>query len=145
MQLILSSSFLTFLSNRINERVSIPGNQQTSTDQLIHLAWNIFLKTHRLTVLNSMRVSKLSKRFGPILGGRFQVPFVSIAEDKLFESQFRAKKVFRTFQRQPLWSQINHNSFWLFGLFWSSVNPLLVWRCSGNTYWPVLFLGCFQR
>ena len=52
-----------------------PGNQQTSTDHLVHLARNIFLKTHRLKVLNCMCFSKLSKRFGPILGGCFQVPF----------------------------------------------------------------------
>ena len=53
------------------------GTQQT--DHLIHLALNIFLKTHRLKVLNCMCFSKLSKRFGSILGARFQVPFIRIA------------------------------------------------------------------
>ena len=65
--------------------------------------------------------------------------FVSIVKDldKLFESQFQARKSFGTFQKRPLWLQISYNSFWLFGLFWFSVKPLF-WRCTGNN-WPVLF------
>ena len=130
-------SRLTFISNRINEGVS---RKPTNLNWPTHVSGLKYIPENPSIACvshNSRYVSGLFWK--PVSRYRF----VSIVKDKLFESQFRALKRFWTFQKRPLWSQISYNSFWLFELFWFSVNPLF-WRCAGNN-WPVLFLGCFQR
>ena len=57
-------SRLTFISNRINEGVSgKPTNLNWPAHTHSYIWWNIFLKTHRLKVLNWMRFWKLFALF----------------------------------------------------------------------------------
>ena len=105
-----------FISNRINERVSgKPTNlnwpPRTSGEKYIPENPSIESPKFACVSRNSRNVSGLFW----VAVSRYRL--VSIVKDKLFESQFRARKSCETFQKRPLWSQISYNSYVSFPVF----------------------------